>query len=556
MTRWIPWAFAAVGLTVMGCSTATLPDDEGGSGPAGTGGAGGGGGSGDSGGGSTVSSGGGEGGVQEPRPCVIDCSTIQLPQCFLATCDASSGQCVVAPASSAEPCDDGLFCTVGDSCAEGVCQGGAENDCGLVPDDCHVSVCDESIANCSFQNKDDGVACETTDLCTVNGICSSGLCVGSPKSCFFFPLPDSCHIAQCNPATGECEASVGNEGVACSDSGDLCKTGKTCQGGLCDGGTAKNCSALSVGCKNGVCDPGTGTCYAEPVPPDGNCAQATNQCNAGLCTDSGTCIPVPTPGVACASATNECNTGLCTDGGTCIAVPTPGVACASATNQCNLGFCSVTGLCVPQLLSDGTTCSDGKVCTEGETCLAGVCQGGQNIYVEYLKETFANNVAGWTLGTEWQIGSATASVGGATGNQDPASDHTATADNGIAGVVIGGYPAKAIHEYYYLTSPIIDTNGPGSVIMEYWRFLNSDSSPFMNNLIEVWDGSSWQHVWQSGPPPTIHDAAWTKVSYDLTAHKNASMQVRFGFNIGSTNGLYTVSGWNIDDIVIANMICN
>jgi hypothetical protein len=77
----------------------------------------------------------------------------------------------------------------------------------------------------------------------------------------------------------------------------------------------------------------------------------------------------------------------------------------------------------------------------------------------------------------------------------------------------------------------------------------------MNNVIEVYNGSSWVQVWQSGPSPAIQDAAWNKQSYDLTAHKNASMRVRFGFNIGST-GVFTVTSWNVDDVVIANQICN
>ena len=41
-------------------------------------------------------------------------------------------------------------------------------------------------------------------------------------------------------------------------------------------------------------------------------------------------------------------------------------------------------------------------------------------YVVYFSETFAGNAAGWTLGPEWQIGPAMASVGLPTGNQDPA----------------------------------------------------------------------------------------------------------------------------------------
>lgn len=59
----------------------------------------------------------------------------------------------------------------------------------------------------------------------------------------------------------------------------------------------------------------------------------------------------------------------------------------------------------------------------------------------------------------------------------------------------------------------------------------------------------------SGGSPQIDDAAWTHLSYDLTAYKNAAMQVRFGFDIQSS-GVFTVAGWNVDDVVIANAVCN
>jgi hypothetical protein len=346
----------------------------------------------------------------------------------------------------------------------------------------------------------------------VNATCQDGQCVGAPKDCFFFPVPDACKVGACNSETGECEAVPGNDGVACTDSGDLCMVGKTCVSGLCLGGTPKSCSAYTSGCNNGVCDPGTGLCYAVPAGDGEACVEGTDACNIGVCNAAGQCIPIPT--------------------------------------------------------NDGGACDDGNSCTLGETCLGGTCQGGQTgSYVIYFSETFSSNQAGWTFvpGTqqangmpiqEWAIGAAQASSGQSYGNPDPSSDHTATSDNGVAGVVLGGHATKVVHTMNYLESPAINTaSAPGPVWLEFYRWLNSDYANFMINEVSVWNGTAWVILWQSGGSPGVQDSVWNKQAYELTGYKNAAMKLRFGFSIGSTS-VYTVSSWNIDDVVVANDVCN
>jgi Ca2+-binding RTX toxin-like protein len=172
------------------------------------------------------------------------------------------------------------------------------------------------------------------------------------------------------------------------------------------------------------------------------------------------------------------------------------------------------------------------------------------VLADIFVDSFANNSQGWTLGPEWQIGSATSSSGHSQGNPDPSFDNTITSDNGIAGVVIGGNASTAsLHGYYYLTSPVINTNVSGNVFFEYSRWLNSDYTPFMANTIEIFNGSSWTPLWTTGGSPHIQDGAWTPQSFDISASKSANTQIRFGFNIGST-GVWTVSSWNIDDVRI------
>ncbi|MFM2379021.1 MAG: hypothetical protein RLZZ143_1599, partial [Cyanobacteriota bacterium] len=172
-----------------------------------------------------------------------------------------------------------------------------------------------------------------------------------------------------------------------------------------------------------------------------------------------------------------------------------------------------------------------------------------NEFTTYFSDDFANNTKGWTLGTEWQIGAATTSTGQVYGNPDPGTDNTPTADNGVAGVVIGGNASTALHGFYYLTSPVINTSTANKLFFEFARWLNSDYTPFVQNKVEIFNGSSWVNLWSSGGSPGVQDNAWTPQQFDISAHKSASTQIRFGFNVGST-GVWTVSSWNVDDVKI------
>jgi hypothetical protein len=460
--------------------------------------------------------GGGTGG--SPGACGTDCSTIDTPQCQVAQCNVQSGQCEVVPDEEGTGCDDGVFCTASDSCSAGSCIGGLPNDCGMTPAQCNEVTCDENSNSCSEQASMNGSACQDpNDQCRMGMTCSNGLCIGgSVDDCFFFPVPSDCHIAACDPMDGMCKVETGNENGACVDPNDLCTDNKTCDNmGMCLGGGPKDCSNLDADCVEGVCDSMNGQCVTQALSQGSSCAGAADDCNIGLCDNNGVCQAAPS--------------------------------------------------------NESGVCEDGNPCTAGETCTSGSCGGGQMIQqVIYFQDDFANNNQGWTewvstnmgatltqLDNEWQIGAATTSTGHTTscGSGDPATDNTSTNDNGVAGIVIGGNAAVTLHEGYWLTSPpvnVANVNGP--LWVGFQRWLNSDYTPYMQNSVEVWDGNAWVNVWQSGSFPGVQDAQWELQQYDISAYKNSALRVRFGFALGST-GAYTCSQWNVDDFVIANVVC-
>ena len=439
---------------------------------------------------------GGEGGKGPPGSCTTasDCTAMN-DACNLGSC--VNGTCIKAPANDMGACDDTLFCTDNDICMSGVCIGGTPKFCAP-SNACHLGVCDETADACTEMPGNDGAQCDDMDNCTLAGSCSGGTCTkGPPVDCSVFN--DVCAVGACDPMTG-CKPMPVNDGSPCDD-GLFCTINDFCQAAKCTSNTPNPC-APPGGCYIASCDEANKQCSAVP----GNNGQACDDANS--CTKGTTCL-----------------NGACING---------------------------------QPDNEGTMCDDGSACTSGTTCQSGVCKGGMGPTV-YFADDFHDNSKGWILGPEWQIGPAMVSSGQDSGYPDPGVDHSPSADNGVAGVVIGGNafvdPINSIHPYYWLESPPFDTaNAAGQVILGFQRWLNSDYADYMHNAVEVWDGAMWVNLWTSDFNP-IEEDAWTFIQYDLTPYKNASMKIRFGFDIGEASNVFIMSSWNIDDVLVASAAC-
>jgi hypothetical protein len=84
------------------------------------------------------------------------------------------------------------------------------------------------------------------------------------------------------------------------------------------------------------------------------------------------------------------------------------------------------------------------------------------------------------------------------------------------------------------------------VFLEHWKWLNNDNMPHMNNSLEVYDGSAWIVLWQSGSNDYTM-SSWNKYIDDVSIYENAAFRIRFGVEVGS-QGADVVSSWNIDDV--------
>ncbi len=326
----------------------------------------------------------------------LDCSG-EGDQCNAGVCDEANDKCVKSPVSDGTTCDDNAFCTTAEVCTQGTCGGGAARDCAASGDQCNTGVCDETLDACLGAPKTNGTACDDGAYCTTGESCQTGACMGgSPRQCS--AQGGSCRTGTCDETLDACTGDPVPDGTTCDD-GAYCTIADSCAAGTCLGSSPRDCSASGNQCNLGICNETNNACQPAPKPngtvcTDGlfctssdtcqagacsgtprDCSGAADVCNTGTCNESvDACVPVPK------SDGTSCNDNLfCTvndicGAGTCGSLPRD---CSGQSDACNAGACNETAdRCDAVARPNGTACNDGAFCTVGDACAAGTCTGG------------------------------------------------------------------------------------------------------------------------------------------------------------------------------------
>jgi hypothetical protein len=234
--------------------------------------------------------------------------------CTGEICDPGSG-CASEPSS--EPCDDGNPCTVGDQCAGGACQPGT-------PDP--ACVCTSADDTCEADHGDG-------DLCNGALHCVNSACLVDPAT---VPPPceptvggSPCMTMACDPQSGHCAPQTVTDGAACDD-GDDCSVGDSCGGGACQPGAPRDCDDGDP-CTSDQCVADTGACAHHSLPIDMAevCNGVDDDCDGlvdeedfpgELCPSGGYCVGSTCQMVCMSDAdcgTDEVCAGVGDDGGSC-----------------------------------------------------------------------------------------------------------------------------------------------------------------------------------------------------------------------------------------------
>jgi hypothetical protein len=170
--------------------------------------------------------------------------------CHIAgVCDPGTGTCSNPQAADLTPCSDSNGCTQNDVCNAGVCQSGPAVTCAQTANVCQATsgTCQSNATpaapnafTCSYLPTPSTTSCNADNNgCTQNDHCDgAGACVaGAAVTCSQTTNP-------CQAATGTCSSSGANSyncafaNVSGSCSSTVCKTGETCNAGVCQGGTS------------------------------------------------------------------------------------------------------------------------------------------------------------------------------------------------------------------------------------------------------------------------------------------------------------------------------
>jgi hypothetical protein len=192
-----------------------------------------------------------------------------------------SGDC--KECCSASDCNDGIDCTI-DSCVDGACVYDAsacaceeDEDCPNL--ECKFASCIDNA--CAYANLEG--PCDDGNACTINDICSGGICSGIPLTC---DDNNSCTDNSCDPELG-CVFTPNNDSCGddpCYDS--FCMNAACTLGPfICDCETDSDCDdgnpCTSQSCANGTC------IYSNR---DGPC-DANDECTENDYCSNGRCVP-------------------------------------------------------------------------------------------------------------------------------------------------------------------------------------------------------------------------------------------------------------------------
>ena len=143
-------------------------------------------------------------------PQSITCGAGACAGAGSTSCVGGVAQSNCTPLPNGTNCSDGNLCTTADACASGACLGGPSVSCDD-GNDCTSDSCSPG-TGCLHANVPNGTGCSDGNACTTSDTCAGGVCVGgAPPTCA--DDGNACTLDTCSPIAG-CVHEPGDNVIA------------------------------------------------------------------------------------------------------------------------------------------------------------------------------------------------------------------------------------------------------------------------------------------------------------------------------------------------------
>ena len=176
-----------------------------------------------------------------------------------------------------------------------------------------------------------------------------------------------------------------------------------------------------------------------------------------------------------------------------------------------------------------------------------------SLFCETIWQDNFEGLPQWQLSGEFEIDQPQG-LGGDYGNPDPTSAYEGFQVLGVDLTGTGGYPGDYENnlgdDEYCAISPSMDCSGFLNVELAFMFWLNVEQPAYDHASIDISndDGTTWLELWTN--TSVIENSSWNLGTYDISAIADLNENVRIRFTIGSTDGSWQYSGWNIDDLIV------
>ena len=153
---------------------------------------------------------------QSCQPGELPCADL-TEACIEVVCNELQKSCTQTEREDGESCTDDLWCTVDEQCQAGVCTGTIRCE-DSTP--CEQVDCNEEQMHCEKTTTPNGTDCEDGLYCSVGERCIDGICTGGqPRDCSTNSAV--CLEGTCDEVTDSCVGIPLSQGASCDD-GDAC----------------------------------------------------------------------------------------------------------------------------------------------------------------------------------------------------------------------------------------------------------------------------------------------------------------------------------------------